>query len=76
MSSKYGNGVAVDDVIRDALRHGDLRTADEVAAVTGYSLGYVRRWLGKMPDVVMCDPSQAAPRAYRYRIGRTGQVTE
>lgn len=65
MSARYEGGTAVYDVIRDCLRDGMPRTAAEIAKATGYSPGYVRRWLGKMSDIGYAG---SRGRAYRYKI--------
>lgn len=63
--SRYEDGTAVYDVIRDALRDGQPRTVLEISQITGYSESYVRRWLNRMSDVIY---TGSATRAYRYRL--------
>lgn len=68
MSARYEGGTAVYDVIRDALRDGTPRTVEEIAAATGYSQSYVRKWLGLMSDVIYAGYS--GRHVYRYVISK------
>jgi hypothetical protein len=65
MTGRYEGGTAVYDVIRDCLRDGMPRTVEQIVAATGYSAGYVRKWLGMMSDVGYAGNRG---RAYRYKI--------